>query len=88
MTDYTSEPHAKKRKLLDGSEVNDYDYPIDLILHTKAPGKWKLIDLETGQEYLGSEISHETFGELLRAKVAKSKIGSWFKTKGRVIKNA
>ena len=65
MTDST-----KKRKLLDGSEVDDYDYPIDLILHTKAP-----------------EISHETFGELLRSKVAKAKIGSWFKTKGRVIKN-
>ena len=78
---------TKKRKLLDGSEAEDYDYPIDLILHTKAPGKWKLIDLETGQEYLGSEISHETFGELLRSKVAKAKIGSWFKTKGRVIKN-
>lgn len=77
----------KTRKLLDGSEVDDYDHPIDLILHTKAPGKWKLIDLETGQEYLGSEISHETFGELLRSKVAKAKIGSWFKTKGRVIKN-
>lgn len=79
-----SEYSGKKRKLLDGSEVNDYDYPIDLILHTKAPGKWKLIDLETGQEYLGSDISHETFGELLRTKVSKSKIGSWFKTKGRV----
>lgn len=78
---------TKKRKLLDGSEVDDYDYPIDLILHTKAPGKWKLIDLETGQEYLGSEISYETFGELLRSKVAKAKIGSWFKTKGRVIRN-
>jgi hypothetical protein len=79
--------NIKKRKLLDGSEVDDYDYPIDLILHTRAPGKWKLIDLETGQEYLGSDISHETFGELLRSKVAKGKIGSWFKTKGRVIKN-
>jgi hypothetical protein len=87
MTNKNSEIHQKKRKLLDGSEVDDYDYPIDLILHTKAPGKWKLIDLETGQEYLGSEISHETFGEVLRSKVAKSKIGSWFKTKGRVIKN-
>jgi hypothetical protein len=87
MTNKNSEIHQKKRKLLDGSEVDDYDYPIDLILHTRAPGKWKLIDLETGQEYLGSEISHETFGEVLRSKVAKSKIGSWFKTKGRVIKN-
>ncbi len=82
MTDST-----KKRKLLDGSEVNDYDQPIDIILHTKAPGKWKLIDLETGQEYLGSEITHDTFGEILRSKVAVSKIGSWFKTKGRTIKN-
>ncbi len=82
MTDST-----KKRKLLDGSDVNDYDYPIDLILHTKAPGKWKLIDLETGQEYLGSELSHYEFGEILRLKVSKSKIGSWFKTKGKVIKN-
>jgi hypothetical protein len=79
--------HTKKRKLLDGSEVNDYDYPIDLILHTRAPGKWKLIDLETGQEYLGSDISHESFAELLRSKVSYSKIGSWFKTKGRVINN-
>jgi hypothetical protein len=87
MTDSTSKETNKKRKLLDGSEVNDYDYPIDLILHTKAPGKWKLIDLETGQEYLGSDISHETFGEILRTKVAKSKIGSWFKTKGRAINN-
>ena len=87
MTDGISKETNKKRKLLDGSEVNDYDYPIDLILHTKAPGKWKLIDLETGQEYLGSEISHETFGEILRTKVAKCKIGSWFKTKGRVINN-
>lgn len=82
-----SEVSQKKRKLLDGSEVEDYDYPIDLILHTKAPGKWKLIDLETGQEYLGSEISHDTFGEILRTKVANSKIGSWFKTKGRVASN-
>lgn len=87
MTNKNSEANKKKRKLLDGSEVEDYDCPIDLILHTKAPAKWKLIDLETGQEYLGSEISHETFGEVLRSKVAKSKIGSWFKTKGRVIKN-
>lgn len=87
MINSTSKESNKKRKLLDGSEVDDYDYPIDLILHTKAPGKWKLIDLETGQEYFGSDISHDTFGELLRTKVAKSKIGSWFKTKGRVRNN-
>jgi hypothetical protein len=54
----------KKRKLLNnvysflprmyqGSEVRELDAPIDLIIHTKAPGKWLLIDLETGQEYIG-----------------------------------
>jgi len=73
----------KKRKLLNGSEVNDYDYPIDLILHTKAPGKWKVIDLETGQEYMGSEIAHPNFAEVLRTKVSNGKIGSWIKTKRR-----
>lgn len=72
-----------KRILKDGSEVDSYDKPIDLIIHTKAPGKWKLIDLETGQEYIGSEIAHETFAELLRNKVLNGAIGSWFKTKSR-----
>jgi hypothetical protein len=79
----TLDDTTKKRILLDGSEVNDYDHAIDLIIHTRAPSKWKLIDLETGQEYIGSEIGHTAFAEVLRAKVAKSKIGSWFKTKGR-----
>ena len=79
--------NINKRKLLNGSEVDNYDYPIDLIIHTKAPAKWKLIDLETGQEYLGSEIPHTNFAEELRKKVIKGVIGSWFKTKGRVIKN-
>jgi hypothetical protein len=77
----------KKRKLLDSSEVNDYEHPIDLIIHTKAPGKWKLIDLETGQEYLGSEISHDSFAEVLRNKVSTSKIGSWHKTKEKSVDN-
>ena len=71
------------RKLLNGTEVPESDTPIDLTVHTKAPGKWKVIDLETGQEYLGSEITHSTFGEILRTKVSNGKIGSWLKTKRR-----
>lgn len=69
------------RILMDGSEVESYDKPIDLIIHTKAPAKWKLIDLETGQEYLGSELPHSLFSEILRNKVLNGFIGSWFKTK-------
>ena len=72
-----------KRILKNGTHVESYDHPIDLIIHTKAPAKWKLIDMETGEEYLGSEITHPSFGELLRQKVMECKIGSWSKTKGR-----
>lgn len=70
-----------KRILKDGSEVESYEHPIDLIIHTKAPGKWKLVDLETGQEYIGTMISHPTFAEMLRERVSICKIGSWRKTK-------
>ena len=75
------EEYSKTRKLLDGSEVIDYEHPIDLVIHTKAPGKWKLIDLETGEEYFGSDISHPKFVEVLRNRVANCKIGSWKKIK-------
>jgi hypothetical protein len=42
------------RKLIDGKVAWELKAPIDLIIHTKAPGKWKLIDMETGQEYIGA----------------------------------
>lgn len=69
-----------KRILKDGSEVDSFDKPVELIIHTKAPGKWKLTDLETGEEYLGSDISTD-FAEVLREKVNINKIGTWVKTK-------
>lgn len=71
-----------KRVLKDGSEADSLKNPIDLIIHTKSPGKWKLVDLETGEEYLGSEIGTD-FAEILRSKVADGKIGTWVKTKGK-----
>jgi hypothetical protein len=66
--------------------VEDLDHPVDLIIHTKAPSKWKIIDMETGQEYIGIESPHETFAEILRKKVTIGKIGQWKKIKGRVVK--
>ena len=45
----------KTRKLLNGTEVEEFDNAVDLTIHTKCPEKWLLIDLETGQEYRGSE---------------------------------
>jgi hypothetical protein len=73
-----------KRILKDGSEVEAFEKPVDLIIHTKAPEKWKLVDMETGEEYLGSEIMTE-FAEVLRDKVKINKIGTWVKTKGKQI---
>jgi len=44
----------KTRTLLDGSLVEEFDKPIDITVHTKCPSKWKLVDMETGQEYIGA----------------------------------
>jgi hypothetical protein len=68
----------KKRKLLEnvysflpriyqGAEVEEYDEATDLTIHTKAPGKWLLIDLETGQEYIGSKTPNP-YGKWMRLK--------------------
>lgn len=44
----------KFRKLLDGVEVYELDEPVELVVKTLAPMKWKLIDRETGEEYIGT----------------------------------
>lgn len=43
-------------KMYQGAEVHEFEKAVDLTIHTKAPGKWLLIDLETGQEYIGLDI--------------------------------
>lgn len=55
------------RKLLDGTEVEEYEKAVDLTIHTKAPSKWKLVDMETGQEYIGSETPN-LYGKWKRIK--------------------
>ena len=47
----------KKRKLLDGSEVPTFDYDIILKVRTRCPEKWRLKDLETGEEYIGQSTN-------------------------------
>ena len=41
------------RKLQDGFTVPAFEEPVTLHVHTKCPSKWKLIDMETGEEYVG-----------------------------------
>lgn len=42
-----------ERQLKDGTMVKELDRPVTLQIKTKCPGKYMLIDLETGQKYRG-----------------------------------
>jgi len=35
-------------------EYEELDKPVDLVIHTKSPEKWMLIDRETGQTFQGN----------------------------------
>lgn len=43
------------RKLADGTIVEELDKACNLTVYTKCPEKWMLIDLETGQIYIGNK---------------------------------
>ena len=43
----------KERVLKDGTIVKELDKVKTLEVKTRCPEKWKLIDLETGEEYIG-----------------------------------
>ena len=39
-------------------EFEEFEKPVDLVVHTKCPNKWLLIDRETGQIYEGTSEGH------------------------------
>jgi hypothetical protein len=39
-------------------QFKEFDKPIDLIVHTKSPEKWMLIDRESGQSYQGNPAGY------------------------------
>jgi hypothetical protein len=43
------------RKLSDGTDVPELDNPVTLKVYTKCPSKWMLVDLQTGERYIGHE---------------------------------
>ena len=45
---------SNKRNLKSGVTVPELDSPVVLEIKTKCPNKWKLVDLETGEEYIGT----------------------------------
>ena len=42
------------RTLKNGVQVYELNEPVELVVKTKAPMKWKLVDRETGEEYIGN----------------------------------
>ena len=48
-----------ERTLKDGRSVPELNEPKILIVYTRCPEKWKLLDMETGEEYTG----HTTDGK-------------------------
>jgi hypothetical protein len=45
----------KMRKLIDGTEASELNEPISLIVKTKCPNKYLLLDLETDETYRGTD---------------------------------
>ena len=43
------------RTLKDGTKAEELDENITLCVYTKCPSKYKLIDTETGEEYVGQD---------------------------------
>jgi hypothetical protein len=43
------------RTLLDGQDVEELDKAITLRVYTKCPEKYMLIDLQTGERYIGTK---------------------------------
>ena len=49
------------RKLLDGTTVPNLDENITLKVYTKCPEKYKLVDMETGEEYIGQDPRYNNY---------------------------
>ena len=59
--------------------VESYEDATDLTIHTKAPSKWLLIDMETGQFYIGSKEPNE-YGKWTRVRSSPIDYGhiAWY----------
>jgi hypothetical protein len=49
------------RTLKNGVQVYELEEPVELIIKTKAPMKWLLIDRETGEQYIGTTPKEGTY---------------------------
>lgn len=71
----------KSRKLINGEEAEELDSAITLIIYTRSPEKYKLIDMETGEEYIGCKNGNPTYHKVILDKIKSNHVGQWTKTK-------
>jgi hypothetical protein len=57
----------KTRKLLTGEIAREFDKTVTLQIKTRCPAKWKLTDLETGEEYMGYDTKGEYYWKPINA---------------------
>jgi len=49
------------RILQNGTEVKELEENITLRVYTKCPSKYKLVDMETGEEYVGQDHRYNNY---------------------------
>jgi hypothetical protein len=49
------------RTLQNGTQVEELDENITLKVYTKCPSKYKLIDMETSEEYIGQDPRYNNY---------------------------
>ena len=49
------------RELKNGTKVYELDDAVELVVKTKAPMKWLLIDRETGEQYIGTTPKEDSY---------------------------
>lgn len=57
--------NKKTRKLVDGRTVHELEEAFTLIIKTKCPSKYMLVDLETGAQYIGTNNPELNWKKLL-----------------------
>jgi len=55
------------RKLQNGTEAEDLEFAVTLSVYTKCPEKYKLIDMETGEEYIGQRHHKKSWKRIKNA---------------------
>ena len=52
---------ANFRELQNGVKVYELEEPVTLTVYTKCPMKYKLVDRETGEEYIGQDPTKNNY---------------------------